>query len=66
MNVAAEHDQPGLSNITGAAPCGVELAVNTFAGENEYTEWRMLSLFGKRTAVPVRMTLTRGTNVLLT
>jgi hypothetical protein len=40
--------------------------VNVLAGEKEYTEWRMLSLFGNVTEVPVWITETRGTNWRLT
>ena len=54
---------PAVLNTTGAAGLP-EYNGNSkrLAGENEYTWWRTLSLFGKRTRVPVVMTVTRGVN----
>src|SRR5665213_539977 len=58
---------PGLSNTTGCAGTpAYSGSSKRFAGENEYTWWRTLSLLGNVTAVPTSTATTSGTNSLST
>jgi hypothetical protein len=58
---------PGLSNTTGCAGTpAYSGSSKRFAGENEYTWWRTLSLFGKFTEVPTSTAVTVGVNSLFT
>src|SRR6185503_14977123 len=56
---------PGLSKSTGAADSpAYSGSSKRFAGENEYTWCRTLSLFGNDTVDPTKTGFTRGTNSL--
>ena len=52
---------PGLSKTSGfSGTPAYSFSSNTLGREREYTWWRTVSKFGKLTAVPVVITVTRG------